>query len=175
MQATFATSVMQTPLALLHLPGRRWHYSEISLNIIRIDLVMPDLNGATQDGLGYVQVTQCNSRRCSASTAYTTPNQNQRNLTLEVGAQVAGLLFSGSRVIRATGSTVWHGSCPCAIGRGGGPGAARVRGRTAPRRRRLHHASVIRSHTNGPTVMIGEKGADLIRESTLPQVPSLAA
>jgi choline dehydrogenase len=68
-----------------------------------------DLNGATQEGVGYTQVTQRGGRRCSAARAYLGPCQSRPNLTLLIEAQVAELLFDGNR---AAGVRVMHGSRP---------------------------------------------------------------
>jgi choline dehydrogenase-like flavoprotein len=68
-----------------------------------------DLNGATQDGVGYPQVTQRGGRRCSVALAYLGPCRSQPNLTVLVEAQVTGLLFDGNR---ATGVRVTRGGRP---------------------------------------------------------------
>jgi len=64
-----------------------------------------DLNGATQEGVGYTQVTQRDGLRCSVARAYLEPCRSRPNLTLLVEAQVTGLLFerdraTGVRVVR---------------------------------------------------------------------------
>ncbi len=65
-----------------------------------------DLNGASQDGVGYTQVTQRSGRRCSVARAYLGPCLSRPNLTLLVEAQVTELLFDGNQ---ATGVRVVRG------------------------------------------------------------------
>ena len=48
----------------------------------------PDFNGASQEGLGYYQLTQKNARRSSASVAYLRPIANRKNLTVRTGVMV---------------------------------------------------------------------------------------
>jgi choline dehydrogenase len=62
-----------------------------------------DLNGATQEGVGYTQVTQRDGRRCSVARAYLGPCRSRPNLALLVEAQVTELLLEGKR---ATGVRV---------------------------------------------------------------------
>lgn len=57
-----------------------------------------DFNGYQQNGVGFYQVTQKRGRRCSAATAYVYPAKNRSNLTIQTRAQVARLIFKGSRV-----------------------------------------------------------------------------
>jgi choline dehydrogenase len=65
-----------------------------------------DLNGATQEGVGYTQVTQRAGRRWSTATGYLCPNLGRPNLTVLTDAHVVELLFRGSR---ATGVRVARG------------------------------------------------------------------
>jgi choline dehydrogenase-like flavoprotein len=58
-----------------------------------------DLNGPSQEGIGYVQVTQRNGRRCSAATAYLHPNLSRPNLSVRVEAHVTQVLFEGDRAV----------------------------------------------------------------------------
>ena len=66
----------------------------------------PDFNGATQEGVGWYQVTQRSGRRCSAADAYLRPALARKNLTLCTGALVTQLTFDGTRV---TGAEYLHG------------------------------------------------------------------
>ena len=45
----------------------------------------PDFNGASQEGVGYYQLTQKNARRSSASVAYLKPVRDRKNLTVRTG------------------------------------------------------------------------------------------
>ena len=57
-----------------------------------------DVNGASQDGLGYYQMTQKNATRASTSKAYLNPARQRKNLTVRQNVQVAHLVIEGSRV-----------------------------------------------------------------------------
>ena len=59
----------------------------------------PDMTGATQDGVGYYQLTQRNVRRSSASIAYLGPARHRPNLTIRTGAQVRRVVVEGGRAV----------------------------------------------------------------------------
>ncbi len=56
-----------------------------------------DMTGASQDGVGYYQLTQRNARRSSAAMAYLAPNRGRRNLTVTTGAQVRRIVVENGR------------------------------------------------------------------------------
>jgi len=56
-----------------------------------------DFNGASQDGLGYYQLTQRNARRSSASVAYLKPIANRRNLIVRTGVMVTRIVIEKGR------------------------------------------------------------------------------
>jgi choline dehydrogenase len=58
-----------------------------------------DLNGASQEGVGYLQVTQKNGKRHSAAAAFLKPALSRPNLTVRTGAHVTRLLFDKNKVI----------------------------------------------------------------------------
>ena len=58
-----------------------------------------DYNGRTFEGVGYLQQTIKNGRRCSAATAYLNPARNRPNLTVVTGAMVTRVLFDGRRTL----------------------------------------------------------------------------
>jgi choline dehydrogenase len=58
-----------------------------------------DFNGASQEGVGYLQVTQKNGKRHSAAAAFLKPVLSRPNLTVKTGAHVTRLLFDKSSVI----------------------------------------------------------------------------
>jgi len=58
-----------------------------------------DFNGKRQDGVGFYQLTQRNSRRSSASVAYLNPVRGRPNLTIKTGAMVTRVLIEGGRAI----------------------------------------------------------------------------
>ncbi|HSN70824.1 MAG TPA: choline dehydrogenase [Steroidobacteraceae bacterium] len=58
-----------------------------------------DFNAASQEGVGYYQVTQREGRRCSAAVGYLRPALSRPNLTVLTCALVERLLFDGDRVV----------------------------------------------------------------------------
>lgn len=52
----------------------------------------PDFNGASQEGVGYYQLTQKNARRSSASVAYLKPIASRKNLTVRTGVMVTRIV-----------------------------------------------------------------------------------
>ncbi|MEY4267380.1 MAG: hypothetical protein RIS90_1915 [Pseudomonadota bacterium] len=59
-----------------------------------------DLNGASAEGVGPLQLTVRDGRRCSAAVAYLKPARARPNLTVITEAHVSGICFDG---LRATG------------------------------------------------------------------------
>ena len=59
----------------------------------------PDYNGEDQYGFSRMQATIRNGRRCSTAVAYLRPALARKNLTVEVNAQTARVLFEGVRAI----------------------------------------------------------------------------
>lgn len=57
-----------------------------------------DFNGASQEGVGYYQVTQKNGLRYSAAKAFLTPNLSRSNLTVMTEVQVEKLLIENKVV-----------------------------------------------------------------------------
>ncbi|MEP3296222.1 MAG: GMC family oxidoreductase N-terminal domain-containing protein [Pseudoruegeria sp.] len=62
----------------------------------------PDYNGATQEGVGYFQLTTRNGRRCSAAVAYLNPVKDRKNLQIITNAQVSKLNLEGKRCTGVT-------------------------------------------------------------------------
>ncbi|MBU6393019.1 MAG: choline dehydrogenase [Sphingomonadales bacterium] len=56
-----------------------------------------DLNGATREGFGAVDLTVGRGRRSSASSAYLRPVMKRPNLTVMTGAETRQILFDGKR------------------------------------------------------------------------------
>jgi len=56
-----------------------------------------DFNGATQEGVGFYQVTQRGGARCSSAAAYLTPVRKRPNLSVATGAQVSRIVIEGGR------------------------------------------------------------------------------
>ncbi len=59
----------------------------------------PDLNGASQEGVGFFQVTQRNGQRHSAAAAYLRPARGRPNLTVLTRAHATRVLMEGTRAI----------------------------------------------------------------------------
>lgn len=57
----------------------------------------PDFNGASQEGVGYYQLTQRNARRSSASVAYLKPIRDRKNLTVRTGVMVTRIVVEKGR------------------------------------------------------------------------------
>jgi len=58
-----------------------------------------DFNGAEQDGVGPLQLTVRDQRRCSAAVAYLRPAMKRPNLRVEIRALAHRILFDGKRAI----------------------------------------------------------------------------
>ena len=56
-----------------------------------------DFNGASQEGVGYYQLTTKNGWRASAATAYLRPVQRRSNLTVITGAHATRILLDAGR------------------------------------------------------------------------------
>ena len=58
-----------------------------------------DINGITQEGVGYYQLTIRNGRRCSTAVAYLQPIRRRPNLEIMTRAQVRKIVLEGKRAI----------------------------------------------------------------------------
>jgi choline dehydrogenase len=58
-----------------------------------------DFNGATQDGVGWYQVTQKNGARCSTAAGYLRAARGRRNLTVLTHARVGRIAIEGGRAV----------------------------------------------------------------------------
>ncbi|MGH8801942.1 MAG: GMC family oxidoreductase [Casimicrobiaceae bacterium] len=56
-----------------------------------------DFNDGGQEGAGYYQLTTRHGWRCSTAVGYLKPARGRRNLTIETGAHVTGVLLQGVR------------------------------------------------------------------------------
>ncbi|TGQ19935.1 MAG: alanine-phosphoribitol ligase [Mesorhizobium sp.] len=59
----------------------------------------PDFNGASQEGVGYYQLTQKDARRSSASVAYLKPIRARKNLTVRTDVLVTRVVVEKGRAI----------------------------------------------------------------------------
>lgn len=55
-----------------------------------------DFNGATQEGVGYYQLTSRNGLRCSTAVGYLKPARKRSNLVVETEAFASRILFAGN-------------------------------------------------------------------------------
>ena len=62
-----------------------------------------DFNGASQEGVGYYQLTNKNGRRCSTAVGYLNPVKSRSNLKIITDATVATLTFEGKRATGVRG------------------------------------------------------------------------
>ncbi len=58
-----------------------------------------DFNGATQEGVGWYQVTQKNGARCSTAAGYLRAARGRANLTVLTGARVERVAIEGGRAV----------------------------------------------------------------------------
>ncbi|MGE3065283.1 MAG: GMC family oxidoreductase [Hyphomicrobiaceae bacterium] len=58
-----------------------------------------DFNGASQEGVGYYQLTNRNGRRCSSAVAYLRPIRGRSNLHIITDSVVQKLILDGRRVV----------------------------------------------------------------------------
>jgi choline dehydrogenase len=58
-----------------------------------------DFNGASQDGVGFYQVTQKDGRRCSAADAYLHPASDRPNLTVQTDALATGVIIESGHAV----------------------------------------------------------------------------
>lgn len=61
-----------------------------------------DFNATAQEGVGLYQVTQHRGERHSAAKAYISPAKDRFNLSIELHAQVTGLVWEGRRCVGVT-------------------------------------------------------------------------
>ena len=58
-----------------------------------------DFNGASQEGVGFFQVTQRDGRRCSAAVAYLAPASKRGNLEVVTGSHVEKVVVDAKRAV----------------------------------------------------------------------------
>jgi choline dehydrogenase-like flavoprotein len=58
-----------------------------------------DFNGASQEGVGFFQVTQRDGRRCSAAVAYLAPARQRSNLAVVTGGHVERIVIDAHRAV----------------------------------------------------------------------------
>jgi len=80
-------------------PGTNWHDAFIAGAREAGHPPNQDFNGREQDGVGPLQVTVRNMRRCSAAVAYLRPAMRRSNLRVEIRALAHRVLFEGKRAV----------------------------------------------------------------------------
>ena len=58
-----------------------------------------DFNGASQEGVGYLQLTTRKGWRCSTAVGYLRPAKNRTNFTVQTDAHVNRVLFEGAKAV----------------------------------------------------------------------------
>jgi choline dehydrogenase len=81
-----------------HPLGEAFIEAATALGIKRND----DFNGATQDGVGYFQLTTRNGRRCSAAVAFLRPAMKRPNLRVVTRALAEKVVLDGKRAVGVT-------------------------------------------------------------------------
>ena len=71
-----------------------------------------DVNGATQEGAGYFQLTARGGWRCSTAVGYLRPARGRKNLSVLTHAQARHLLFDKNDTRRAAGLAFFHHGAP---------------------------------------------------------------
>jgi choline dehydrogenase len=112
----------------------------------------PDYNGASQEGVGYFQLTTRNGRRCSAAVAFLNPARRRPNLTIITRAAARRVTFEGKRatgvVYRDAGGTERRvrarGEVILSSGAIGSPQLLMVSGVGEPEQLREHGIGVVR-------------------------------
>ena len=110
----------------------------------------PDFNGASQEGVGYYQLTQRDARRSSTSAAYLKPIRGRTNLTVRTGVQVTRIVVEKGRAI---GVEIVDG--PAASNNP----ARRARGDRHLGRDRLAQAAAAIGHRPGRSPEVGRRDA----------------
>ena len=59
----------------------------------------PDYNGASQEGVGYFQLTAKNGRRCSAAVGYLKPARKRPNLVIRTGSPTRRIMVQDGRAM----------------------------------------------------------------------------
>lgn len=108
-----------------------------------------DLNGATRDGFGAVDLTVAGGRRVSASRAYLHPVRHRPNLTVITGAHVRRIVIEQGR---ATG-VVWQG------------GSATARREVIVSAGAIATPHLLMLSGIGPAAHLAEHGIDVVHDS----------
>ena len=61
-----------------------------------------DFNGAVQDGIGHYQLSTRNAERSSASSAFSSPCEGRKNLTVRLNAQTLKIVVENGRAVGVT-------------------------------------------------------------------------
>ncbi|MBS0318147.1 MAG: GMC family oxidoreductase N-terminal domain-containing protein, partial [Proteobacteria bacterium] len=111
-----------------------------------------DFNGAVQEGAGYYQLTTWNGWRCSTAKAYLKPARRRANLSVQTGAQAAGLLIEGGRAVGV------H------YRQGGEMKTARCRAEVLLAAGAIQSPQLLQLSGLGPAALLGRHGIPLVRD-----------
>ena len=108
-----------------------------------------DFNGASQEGVGYYQLTNKNGRRCSTAVGYLNPVKSRSNLKIITHASVAGLTFAGKRVTGVRGTF------------GGAPGEIQARSEVVLAAGAIGSPQILQLSGIGPGGVLKSAGIDV--------------
>ena len=111
-----------------------------------------DFNGATQDGVGYFQLTTWKGWRSSAATAYLKPARARANLRVVTAAHATRVLFEDRR---AVGVAYW---------RGGREQQAHAAGEVILSGGAVNSPQLLQLSGIGPASLLGEHGIDVLAD-----------
>ena len=111
-----------------------------------------DFNGATQEGVGPLQVTVRGRRRSSAAVAYLRPAMARPNLKVETGALVRRVLFEGRRAVGV------------AFAQGGAVREVRARAEVLLAGGSINSPQLLQLSGIGPGALLAEHGIPVVHE-----------
>ena len=111
-----------------------------------------DFNGASQEGVGYYQLTEWNGRRSSTAVCYLDPVRARPNLEIRTRAQVAQILVEDGRAVGV------------AYSRGHTREEARCRGEIVLSGGTINSPQVLQLSGIGPGALLREHGIPVLRD-----------
>jgi len=112
----------------------------------------PDFNGATQEGVGPLQLTVRNRRRCSAAVGYLRPAMQRANLKVEVRALAHRVMLEGRRAVGVEYS------------QGGGMHQARARREVLLAGGAINSPQLLQLSGIGPGALLQQHGIAVVHE-----------
>ncbi|MEK9661024.1 MAG: GMC family oxidoreductase N-terminal domain-containing protein, partial [Alphaproteobacteria bacterium] len=111
-----------------------------------------DVNGADQEGIGTIQWTIRNGRRCSAAVGYLKPARKRRNLAVATDAHATRLLCDGRRAVGVE------------YRQGGTLHTARARGEVIVSGGAINSPQLLQLSGLGPAALLREHGIDVVAD-----------